>query len=436
MDYSLTKLPRSEIELQVTLPFSEFEAHVRRAAVLISEDIEIEGFRKGKAPYDVVKSRVGEAAVYERAADLAVRKTYPDVLASLGEQGDLSPEQPVIGRPEITVTKLAPGNPLEYKVRVAVLPTVTLPDYRSIATRTLQDKKPQTVTDEEIAGALEWLRESRVSLVAVDRPAARGDRVEVDFDIRSDGVKIADGESRNHPFTLGHGRFIPGFEDALEGMSVNQEKEFSLTVPADWRDPAFAGKVLDIRAAMKTVQERKLPEITDDFAKTLGNFASVETMRQSIREGIAAEKEEKETQRVRGAMIQAIATDATMEIPQTLIDAEMEKMADELRRGVAEIGMSWPDYLLHIKKSEEELKKEWQKEGEHRVRVALVLREIGLKEKIEPAEEELAAREQQILGGLRTASQAQRTIDPVQLREYTHSVLRNEKVFEFLERIK
>lgn len=458
MNFSITKLPKSEIELSVSLPFTEFEPHVKRAAVLISEQIEIEGFRKGKAPYDIVKGRVGEAAMYERAADVAVRATYPQVLTQLGEKGDLSPTHPVIGRPEITVTKLAPGNPLEYKVRAAVLPVVTLPDYKAIAVRARTEKKEQSVTNEEVDKALDWLRESRVTLVAVDRPAAMGDRVEVDFEIRSDGVKVADGESRNHPFTLGAGRFIPGFEDAIVGMKIGEEKSFSLTAPADWRDPAFAGKHLDITATLKVVEERRLPETTDDFAKAMGNFASLDAMKAGIREGILAEKQEKEIQRVRGVIIAAIVKEAAMEVPDVLIDAEVEKMTDELRRGVSEMGISWPDYLLHIKKTEDDLKKEWRAEGENRVRTALVLREIGMKENIEPTEEELSAREQQMLAGLRTETRAERTIDPVrsktpqasadapahrtsngvdplELREYTKGVLRNEKVFEFLEKI-
>ena len=433
MEYQLTKQPKSEIEIFVSLPFSEFEPHTKRAAVLISENIEIEGFRRGKAPYDRVKNRVGESAIYERAADVAVRATYPEVLTRLGESGELSPAHPTIGKPEITVTKLAPGNPLEYKVRVAVLPKTILPDYKAIARRIRGDRKTQTATDEEVTAALEWLRESRVSLITVDRPAARGDRVEVDFEIRADGVKIADGASTNHPFTLGQGKFIPGFEEKIEGMKKDEEKAFSLIVPDDWRDKAFAGRALDITAVLKLVQERKQPNLTDEFAKGMGNFASMDAMKESVREGILAEKTEKEIQRVRAASIAEIAKDAKMDVPRVLIDAEVEKMTDELRRGIAEMGMSWPDYLLHIKKTEEALKAEWRAEGENRVRTALVLREIGMKEHIEPSEEELALRERQLLENLRTAAEAERTIDPVELREYAKGVLRNEKVFELLE---
>lgn len=435
MNFTLARLPKSEIEIAASISFSEFEPYVRRASVLISEQTEIEGFRKGKAPYDVVKDRVGEAAIYERAADLAVRKTYPEVLTRLGEKGDLSPSHPVIGRPEIIITKLAPGNPLEYKVRAAVLPVVTLPDYTAIAKRVLQDKKAQTVSDEEIAGALEWLRESRVSLVTVDRPAAKGDRVEVDFEIRSAGVKVADGESRNHPFTLGRGRFIPGFEDALEGMKKDEEKKFSLTVPPDWRDPAFAGKMLDISATMRQVQERIMPEITDEFAKGVGDFASLKVLRINIRGNILAEKKEKENQRGRGLIIAEIAAQSKMELPEVLVASEIEKMAAELKSGIADLGMQWPDYLIHIKKTEEEIKAGWQEEAKNRVRAALVLREIAREENIAPSKEEVAVRADQYLAQFKNAGETAKSIDPAELRDYTQSIIRNEKVFDLLENI-
>src|SRR3989344_3290553 len=126
MNYKCNKLPHSEIEVEITLPFAEFESQVKRAVVLLSEEIEIEGFRKGKAPYEMVKQRIGEAAIYERAADIAVRKVWSEVFDRMLTLGELSAENPLIGRPEVSVTKLAPGNDLEFKVKSAVLPSVKL----------------------------------------------------------------------------------------------------------------------------------------------------------------------------------------------------------------------------------------------------------------------------------------------------------------------
>lgn len=449
MNFSIHPLPKAEIEIRVTLPFAELEPHVKKAAVLISEEVEIEGFRKGKAPYDIVKSRIGEQAIYERAADLAVRKTYPEVLNELvipRSQSDRDPGAErlgtsnqllvPIGRPEIYITKLAPGNELQYKVKTAIMPEVKLPDYKKIAQRVLTGKKEVGVNDEEVKKSLDWVREARAPIVTVSREAQKGDRVEIDFEIRHAGVKIENGESRNHPVFIGQGKFLPGFEDALIGMEAGSHKEFSLEIPPGWQEKNLAGKKLDFEVSMKLVQEMRLPDLTDEFARGLGNFKGAEDLRNNVREGMLREKEEKEKERVRVLMIEGIAKDAVLEIPGVLTDSEVEKMLGELKSGVGQMGVKWEDYLGHIKKTTEDLRKEWRGEAEKRVRIALCLREIAKLEKIEPGEEEIKERADQFLAEHQSAKEAQDKIDAPTLREYTRGILRNEKVFEFLEKVR
>lgn len=452
MNYTTTSLPKSELEIEVTLPFSEFEPHIKRAAVLLSEENEIEGFRRGKAPYDIVKNRFGEAAILDRAAELAVKKTYPEVLTRIKNQAsriknDFTP----IGSPNITVTKLAPGNELQYKVKVALLPEVKLPDYKKIAEKILyKETQAVEVTDEEIAKTLDWIRESRTKLVTVNRPARSGDRVEVSFETRHGGAKVESGDSHNHPVIIGKGKFLPGFEDQLLGMKAGEEKDFTLTVPDAWHKKNLAGKALDFHVKMILVQERIVPELNDEFAKSLGNFSSLESLRQSIRDGILAEKEEKEKQRIRALIIEEVAEKAEAEIPDVLIEREVDKMLDEMKSGVESIGMKWEDYLLHLNlsevsevsapnsdatppKPEEVLRAGWREQAEKRVRIALCLYEIAKIEKIEPTAEEIEARANQYLAQFKTVEEAERSIDPESLREYIKGVLRNEKVFELLE---
>lgn len=433
MNAELTALPGSEVEIRVVLPFAEFEPHLKTAAGAISEEIAIEGFRKGKAPYDVVKARVGENAIYEHAAEIAVRKTYPKARDMLVEQGKLSPEHPAIGRPEITISKLAPGNELTYTIKVALMPSVTLPDWRAIARTATSEKKAQTVSDEEVDKALAWIAESRMKLVTVARAAQKDDHAEIDLEIRHEGVKIAEGDSKNHPLVVGQGKFLPGFEDELVGMQAGSRKSFSLTAPADWRDASVAGRTLEFSVTMKLIQERMLPAIDDEFARGLGQFPTLDALKTNIREGLLAEKNEKEIQRVRGITVARIAEKARMEVPEVLIASELGKMAAELKAGVADLGMKWEDYLLHIKKSEAELKKDWREEATNRVRSALVLREIAREEGINPAEEEVKERAGKFLAQFQDAAEAGQAIDPRELHDYTQGVLRNEKVFHMLE---
>ncbi|TSC77531.1 MAG: Trigger factor [Parcubacteria group bacterium Gr01-1014_33] len=435
MEYTVILLPKSEAEIQVALPSSEFEPHVKRAAILISEARDFEGFRRGKAPYEVVKARLGEHAIYEEAAELAIRRTYPEILQEIiaekqKSEGEFTP----IGRPEVTITKIAPGNDFEYKVKLALIPKATLPDYSEIAGRIAKEKKESVIEDEEVTKTLEWVRESRAHVITVDRPAASEDLVEIDLGIRHNGVKIENGESKNHPVVIGKGKFIPGLEDNLVGMSAGEEKTFTLAVPETWHEKNYAGKALDIFAKMNMVQERKVPELTDEFAKGIGNFDSADALRASVRDGMLQEKREKEKQRVRMLIIEKIASEAQMEIPDVLVERELDKMMEELKLGIENMGMKWEEYLLHIKKTPDELRGEWRQEAQKRVRIALCLREIGNKEKIEPAEEEVIQQADKYLAQYKIAQQAGKTIDPDALREYIRGTLRNEKVFEFLER--
>ena len=424
------------MELEVILPFPEFELHVKRAASAMSEERDIEGFRKGKAPYDAIKQKFGENAIYERAAEHAVRKTYPALIEELENTPPQNMKEFVpIGSPDITITKLAPGNEFMYKAKFSVMPEIVLSDYQKIAKQFAGEKKEVEITEDEIEKTLQWIRESRMEVAAVEREARDGDGVEVDFEIRHGGVKWENGESKNHPLVIGKKTFIPGFEEQLIGMKAGEEKNFSISLPDDWRDKALAGKAIDVHVTMKLVKERKIPELTDEFVKQLGAFESLDALKKNISDGILQEKKEKEQQRVRVLIIEAIAKEIQAEIPDILVERETEKMFNELKNGIEQMGMKWEDYLLHIKKTTDEMKGEWREEAEKRVRVGLALREIAVKENINPTAEEIQKRSDEFLRKYESSEDAQKEIDPDRLQEYTKGILKNEKVFEFLEQI-
>jgi len=434
MNHKITLLPKSEVEIEIMLPFSEFELHVKRAASALSEERDIEGFRRGKAPFDAVKNKFGEAAIYERAAEHAVRKTYPALVEELEDNPPESlKEFAPIGQPEITIIKLAPGNELIYKAKVALMPSVELPDYKAIAATFASDKKEVEITEDEIAKTLTWIAESRMQQIPVERAAKDGDAVEVDFVIRLEGVKWENGESRNHPLIVGKKTFIPGFEEHLKEMKAGDEKDFSLTLPEDWRDKALAGKQIDIHVKMNIVKERKIPEINDEFVKQLGAFENVDMLKKNISEGLLNEKQEKEKQRIRVVIIEAIAKEIKQEVPELLVERELQKMFEELKNSIEQMGMKWEDYLLHIKKNLQELRTEWMAEAEKRVRVALALREISRKENINPTMQEVELKANDYLRQFADDEAAQKQIDPDRLREYAKGILKNEKVFELLE---
>lgn len=432
MKQEFKSLPNSEAEIAVALVFSEFEPFLKKAATFISEEMEIEGFRRGKAPYEIIVKRIGEMRIYGSAANLAVEKFYSEVMKRLMEEKkDFTP----IGRPEITITKLAPGNDLEYKIKISVLPVFELPDYKSIAKKVMTDRKETIVSEEEVKKFLNSLADSRATALLVDRPIQKGDLAEIDFEVRKDSVLIEGGHSKNHPLVIGEGRFIPGFEDKLVGMQKDEEKSFDLKMPDDYHEKSIASFMLNFKVKVGSVKERTTPELNDEFAKSLGKFSSLDEFKKNVREGIIFEKENKESERLRIAIADEIASTTKMDLPQVLIDAELEKMVSELKRGIENMQMKWEEYLLQIKKSEEDLKKEWDGQARRRVKIALCLAKIARAEKIESDEEEVRKAADKFLSQYGSAEEAKKNIDEEALMDYARGIVRNEKVFEFLENL-
>jgi len=305
---------------------------------------------------------------------------------------------------------------------------VELAEYKGIKVK----KNKQSVRDEEVKKSLDFLQKSRAKTITVNRPAQMGNRLEIDFEVRNNGVKVENGTSKNHPLILGENRFLPGFESQLEGLSAGQEKEFSLKVPQNWPDKRVADKNLECKVKVNLVQERILPEINDEFAKSLGSFSSLEALEKSIGEGLLEEKEIKERQRMQMELIEKIANDSKIQVPEVLIEEELERMINELKFSISGFGLDFETYLKEIKKTPEELKKEWRKQAENRVRISICLKAIAAKENIEATDEEAEEKINEELKHYSSIEEVKKDIDLKTLREYTKEVLRNEKVLGLL----
>jgi len=307
---------------------------------------------------------------------------------------------------------------------------IELANYKGLKIKKNQSK----IEKEEIEKSLDYLRQSRAKIITVNKPAQKGNQVEIDFEFRCAGVKTEDGTSKNHPLILGDARFLPGFEKELEGMSAGQEKEFSLKTPENWPDKRIVDKNLDFKVKMNLVQEREIPELNDEFAKSLGQFDSLDALKKNIEEGLIKEKQIKEDQRIKLELIGKVADESKMETPDSLIEQEVERMLAEFKFSINNIGLDFDRYLKEIKKTIDEIKKEWKNQAEKRVRIALCLRAIADKENIQISEEELTEKINQDLKQYPNTEEVKKNIDLNALREYTEEVLRNEKVLGLIEK--
>jgi trigger factor len=284
----MKKLPKSKVEIELTIEWKEWEKYIAPAVAEISAEFKFPGFRPGKAPRNLVEQKVGKEMILSHAAEKAIGKSYSDFVSRV--------KLAVIGSPKVEIDKIEENNALIFKATVAVMPEVTVKDdYKSEIKKINAEfqKKTAKVGEDEIVLELEKIANSRVKLVTVRRAVASNDSVEIDFVVSIDGAPIEGGTSKNHALVVGKGVFIPGFEENLIGMNEGEEKEFELSFPADYHKKELAGKPAKFQVKMKLVQERQVPEINDEFAASLGKFKDLSELKKNIQEGLEHENEHK-----------------------------------------------------------------------------------------------------------------------------------------------
>ncbi len=426
----IKKIANSQVEITVSVAWEEWEKYLDIAAKEYSKEIKIEGFRPGKAPKNMVEQKVGKGALLEAAAQTALRETYAKVLVEKKIEA--------IGNPKAELTKLAEGNSLEYKIVTAVIPQLTLKPWRKAMEKINKEhsKKDATVTEKEIDKELDDLAKSRVQHVTVERAAQDGDNVILDFTVKQGGVPIENGTSKNHPMILGRGVFIPGFEENIVGMKAGDEKEFELAFPQEYHAENLAGKPAQFEVTVNEVQERKSPELSDEFARSLGKFKDLADMRKNVAEGMVEEKKHDLKEKKRGEYIEALIELSEVELPEVLVHEELHKMIGEFEMQLQGMGMTFDQYLGQIGKSVAELEKEWEPQAVKRVKAALALEEVVKEEEINIPTEEVEAEMNKTLAQYKKVKDIEKNVDLTKLYNYVKGTMQNEKVLELFESIK
>jgi len=427
-------LPKSQIEFEVAIPCLEWEKYLEPAVEEASQELNIPGFRPGKAPRKIVEQKVGQGVILNGAAQKAIQKNYADFVRQLAEKEKLE----VIGSPKVEVLEILEGKDLKYKAVVSVMPEIKIEEKYVKGIKEINkeyvDKKPE-VDEKELELELEKLANSRVKLVTVTREAQKNDSVEIDFEVKVGGVPIENGTSKKHSLIIGRGVFIPGFEEQIIGMKESEEKEFELNFPADYHKKDLAGKLASFKVKVNLVQDRQTPEINDEFAVSLGNFSNLEALKKNMREGMEYETLHKMKDEKRVKYIEEIIKNSTVELPEILVHQEAQRMLQEFEYQLVPMGMNVDQYLAQIKKNKEELISDWEPQAQKRVISAMALKELAKIESLEATSEEIEAEINKTLQYYKNVKDMQKNIDMEGLYTYSKSVLENEKVFEYLEKL-
>ncbi len=430
MDIVVKNLPRSMVEISITLAWDEWSKHLSEAVGHISKEVRVEGFRKGKAPRRIIERKVGTGMVLAEAAEHAIQHSYPMVV----KEKNLD----VIGHPDVKLGAVKEGEALTYTVVTAVMPAIVIAPWRDAVKNenAKRVEKMEAVTDVEIDAELDRLAKMRSASITVDRAAENGDTLIIDFDVLVDGVPIEGGSAKDHAIVLGSGSFIPGFEEALIGMKAGDDKTFELPFPKEYHARHLAGRPATFSVGVKAVKIEQKPELTDAFAVTVGNFKTLAELRENIKEGIAEEKRMKAKESRRSALLDALVAKTDIEFPDVLLNDEIHRMLEEFRSQVSMMGLDFAEYLKHSKKTEEDLSKDWEPQARKRLSASLILEKIAKDEGIEVGSEEVEAEMNRALQYYRSTKDAEQKVDMEQLYRSAQGRLRNEAVFEMLENVK
>lgn len=349
MKPKINKLKNSVLEVEGEIEADIFENYFTKALKKLGNNVEIDGFRKGKAPEHILLANIPESKILEEMAELALSEYYPKIITE--EKID------AIGRPEISITKLARKNPLGFKIKTAVLPEIKLPEYKEIAKKTnIKNKgKEVVVTDEEVENTITDIRKSRAPKKHIK-------------DVAEEEIK--DGE--------------------------------------------------------KSETKEELPELNDEFVQALGPFTNVEDFRNKLKENLKLEKANLEREKKRLAIVEEIINSSEIDLPELLVEMELDKILYRMESDITAMGLKFEDYMKHMGKTVEDLRKEFRGEGEKKAKLALVLNKISEVEKIVAEIEEIEKEVAHILEHYKDA-------DPERARAYAENILTNEKIFQFLE---
>lgn len=371
------------------MPFSELKPFYQHALQEFGRETKIPGFRPGKAPLDLVKNEIGEMKILEEGAEKMINDKYPEIMEKT-LASDRTKKLIPAGPPQIQMQKLASDNPCLFKLTVPLMPEVKLGNYHKIKT---EKGERSEIKNEEIEKIVDELRHMQAKEIVVDRELRDRDKAQIDMNLFIDRVPLENGQIRDFHCLIGNDQYLPGLSENLKGLRRGEEKEFSFTYPADHYDKKLAGRKVDFKAKIKNVYQIDLPELNDEFAKSVGPFKTVSELKEKIRENLSGEKKQKEEQKTEMEILNKLIDISEFEeLPEVLIEHELDKMLDELRDSV-ENGQAgsfkFDDYLKAIKKTEGDLKKDFIPQAEKRIKIALVIREIALKEKIEADEKEI-----------------------------------------------
>ena len=410
---------KNELKLTFTVEAEKFDEAIMNVFKKSAKYFNIPGFRKGKAPFKIVEKYYGDDIFYEDA--------FNDLVPEIYDKEIKDNKIDAVSKPEIDVVQMEKGKDLIFTAIVATKPDFKLGKYKGVELKKIEYK----VTDEDIEHELSHMAEHNSRMVSVDDRAVKdGDQVVIDFEGFVDGKAFEGGKAEGQQLTIGSKTFIPGFEEQLIGMKLEEEKDIKVTFPEDYFSKDLAAKEATFHIKLHSISVKELPKIDDEFAKDVSEFDTLKELKASIKEKKEEENEHKAKHEMEDAALEAVCENTTIDIPEGMIELEIDNMEDNIGQRLQYQGMSLDQYLKMMGKTEKELREEFKEDAKKNVKTSLVLEKIVEEEKFE-ADKDYIKEELE-----KMAKQYNRKVEELEkndnLKEYLETASKNEQAVKII----
>ncbi|WP_017755997.1 trigger factor [Calidifontibacillus oryziterrae] len=397
MSVKWEKLEGNQGVLTIEVDAAKVEQAIDQAFKKVVTKVNVPGFRKGKVPRKLFEQRFGVESLYQDAIDVMLPEAYSNAV----EESGIEP----VDYPEIDIKQIEQGKNMIFTATVTVKPEVQLGEYKGLEV----EEQDTTVTDEDVEAEIKSLQEKNAELVVKeDGEVENGDTVVIDFEGFVDGEAFEGGKSDNYSLVIGSNTFIPGFEDQIVGMKTDEEKEINVTFPEEYHAPELAGKPAMFKVKLHEIKTKVLPELDDEFAKDVNDeVETLDELKSKLRENLEADKNHKAKHATQDALIDKATENATIDIPEAMINSELDRMMKEFEQRLQMQGMNLELYFQFTGSDEAALREQMQADAEKRVKTNLVLEAIAIAENVEVSEEDINAELENI------ASMYQMTVENV-----------------------
>lgn len=387
MDYKKKEVEKNKFEYTIVVPADMIKQCHDKAVESLGRNAKVPGFRKGHVPMEVLERAIDPA----RVADVEINEAVNATLVELIEKEDIQP----LDQPVINLTKYVPNQTIEYTATIEVVPPVKLADVKKLET-----KRPEVkVADKEVNEVIERLRTNAAEKTAVDRAAKKGDEVIIDFTGLLNGKEFAGGKAKDYELKLGSGAFIPGFEEGIEGHKAGEEFDVNVTFPEEYGAKELAGQKSVFKVKLNKVNELKLPELNDEFAKGIApDFKNMDDLKKDVRKNLEQSQEAENRQKFEDDLLSELAEKSNVDIPEVLVKDQLPQMEQQFTQGLMYRGLDLDGYLSQKGMTKEEWeKKELRPAAEKRVRNSLVISQFAKDNHIEVTAEEIKGYRDKIL---------------------------------------